>query len=209
MRSLLCSMLLVAAITGAAVRPAPAAPRAAAGTETVVLAGGCFWGMEAVFESLSGVREVTSGYAGGDAAHAHYDMVSTGTTGHAESIRIVFDPKRISYRTLLQVYFTVAHDPTTRDRQGPDEGSQYRSAIFYSDAAQRRGAEAAIEQLRRTHAFAAPIVTDVTQLRAFYPAEAYHQRFAARNPAYPYIVEVDEPKLAALRVRFPQLLKRT
>lgn len=207
------SALAVAAIALALLARAQAPPAAAAtdstarGTETAVLAGGCFWGMDEVFEAVKGVTDVTSGYSGGDAAHATYDEVSTGTTGHAESVRITFDPKRVSYATLLAVYFGVAHDPTTRDRQGPDEGSQYRSAIFYASPEQKKIADATIASLTARHAFAAPIVTQVVPFRAFYPAESYHQHFAERNPTYPYIVEVDEPKMVALREKFPKLVR--
>jgi peptide-methionine (S)-S-oxide reductase len=176
-------------------------------TETAVLAGGCFWGMEDVFEKLRGVRDVTSGYSGGRKATATYDQVSTGTTGHAESVRIRFDPARISFRTLLDVYFTVALDPTERDRQGPDDGPQYRSVIFYTSDAQRRQARAAIAELTRAKTFASPIVTAIEPFRAFYLAEAYHQHFAERNPTYPYIVYNDAPKVVALQKRFPALVK--
>jgi len=197
----------LAALVAAMLASAPVASVAAERTQTAVLAGGCFWGMEAVFSSLRGVVDVTSGYSGGSRETAHYDDVSSGTTGHAESVRIRFDPKQISYRTLLEVYFTVAHDPTERDRQGPDEGPQYRSAIFYVDDAQRRDARAEIAALTAAKAFPAPIVTEVVPFRSFYPAEAYHQHFAERNPYYPYIVINDAPKLVALRTRFPALVK--
>lgn len=197
--------LVIMALTLAFVVP-DGARAAMPTTETAVFAGGCFWGMEAVFEELRGVRDVTSGYSGGAAETAHYDAVSTGRTGHAESVRIRFDPARISYRTLLDVFFTVAHDPTERDRQGPDEGPQYRSVVFFANEAQRREALAEIAALEKKKTFSAQIVTDVTPLHAFYSAEANHQHFAARNPTYPYIVQVDEPKLAALRTRFPQLV---
>lgn len=183
--------------------PAPAAAR----SETAVLAGGCFWGMEAVFESLRGVSDVTSGYSGGQSATAHYDQVSSGTTGHAESVRIRFDPAVISYRTLLDVYFSVAHDPTERDRQGPDDGSQYRSVIFYANGRQKREAGAAIAGLKRARTFPTPIVTELVPLAGFYAAEAYHQHFAVRNPDYPYIVANDAPKIVALERRFPKLVK--
>jgi peptide-methionine (S)-S-oxide reductase len=184
--------------------PAFASP---AHTERAVLAGGCFWGMEAVFESLHGVTNVVSGFSGGSAATAHYEVVSTGMTGHAESVEITFDPAQISYAQLLEVYFTVAHDPTEKNRQGPDDGTQYRSAIFYTSDAQKRTAEQTIASLTAAKTFSAPIVTTVVPFVAFYPAEAYHQHFAARHPDYPYIVYNDIPKLEALRKRFPQLLK--
>ncbi len=173
----------------------------------VVLAGGCFWGMQAVFEPLRGVENVVAGYSGGSAANAHYDLVSTGTTGHAESVEITYDPKQISFDRLLQVYFTVAHDPTELNRQGPDEGTQYRSEIFYTTNEQRDKALQYIAQLTAKHAFGAPIVTKVSPLQAFYPAEAYHQDFVAKNPWNPYVVINDKPKLAALRAEFSNLLK--
>jgi peptide-methionine (S)-S-oxide reductase len=196
------SALVSAGSARAAQNPPPS------GRETAVLAGGCFWGMEDVFEKLKGVTEVVVGYSGGSAETAHYETVSSGTTGHAESVKVTFDPARISYGTLLDVYFRVAHDPTERDRQGPDEGTQYRSAIFYSGEAQRRAALAAITTLSHAKAFSGPIVTEVVPLRAFYPAEEYHQHFADRNPSYPYIVAIDAPKVAELRTKFPQLLKQ-
>jgi len=188
-------------------RSAAPAPRAR-GSAHVVLAGGCFWGMEGVFESLKGVSNVVSGYTGGSAATAHYEVVSTGLTGHAESVEITYDPSQISYAQLLKVYFLVAHDPTELNRQGPDTGSQYRSAVFYTDASQKRETEAYIRQLTAKRVFPAPIVTQVVPLRAFYPAEAYHQHFMERNPTDPYIVYNDKPKIEELDHRFPQLVKR-
>jgi peptide-methionine (S)-S-oxide reductase len=175
--------------------------------EKAVLAGGCFWGMEGVFESLGGVTRVVSGFAGGDAASAHYETVSTGTTGHAESVEITYDPARISYHQLLEVFFT-AHDPTTVDRQGPDEGPQYRSVIFYASDAQRREAQSEIAALTRARAFHAPIVTQVVPLHGFYAAEAYHQHYMALHPYEPYILINDKPKVAAVRAKFPQLVKK-
>lgn len=177
-------------------------------TQRVVLAGGCFWGMQAVFKDLKGVTSAVAGYAGGSAATAHYEIVSTGETGHAESVEITYDPSRISFQQLLDVYFMVAHDPTQLDRQGPDDGTQYRSEIFYTTQAQRMQAQASIARLERTHAFSAPIVTKLAPLQAFYPAEAYHQDFVAKNPDNPYVVINDKPKLAHLRERFPQLVKQ-
>jgi peptide-methionine (S)-S-oxide reductase len=177
--------------------------------QTAVLAGGCFWGMEDVFEKLKGVSTVVAGYSGGSADTANYETVSGGTTGHAESVKITFDPARISYKTLLEVYFRVAADPTERDRQGPDDGTQYRSAIFFANDAQRRTANAEIAALSQAKTYTAPIVTEVVPLKGFYPAEAYHQHFADRNPNYPYIVAIDAPKVNALRSKFPQLLKDT
>lgn len=186
---------------GAAVAPS------AGGRATAVLAGGCFWGMEAVFERLRGVSNVVAGFSGGSAPSAHYEIVSTGMTGHAESVQITYDPKKISYAQILDVYFRVAHDPTERDRQGPDDGTQYRSEIFYATPAQARVAKATIARLDASHAFARPIVTLVAPLRAFYPAEAYHQHFVDRNPNYPYVVVNDLPKLAQLGRDFPKLVK--
>ncbi len=208
-RTLRLAILLTMAIA-AGPRPAAAVPvRTMPHTETAVLAGGCFWGMEAVFEQVRGVTSVVSGYAGGSALTAHYDEVSTGTTGHAESVQITYDPRTISYRKLLDVYFTVAHDPTQRNAQSPDEGTQYRSAVFYRTAAQRRDALAVMAELTAARRFPAPIVTQLVPLRGFYAAEAYHQHFAERNPNYPYIVIYDAPRISALRDKFPALVKRT
>ena len=176
-------------------------------TESVVLAGGCFWGMEAVFEHLNGVTEVVTGYSGGSPATAAYDRVSGGDTGHAEGIRITYDPARVSYGQLLKVFFSVAHDPTELNRQGPDVGSQYRSAIFPTDPEQRRVATAYIAQLNRSGALPRPIATTVEDWRGFTPAEAYHQDFVARNPAHPYVVFHDQPKVARLKVQFPELTR--
>jgi peptide-methionine (S)-S-oxide reductase len=178
----------------------PATPK----LQTAVLAGGCFWGMEAVFEHVKGVRSVTAGYAGGTAATATYDQVSTETTRHAEAIRISYDPARVSYATLLRVYFSIAHNPTELNRQGPDSGTSYRSAIFPQSPDQARVARAYIAQLGATHAFGKPIVTRIEN-GGFYPAEAYHQRFYDRNPSHPYIVTWDKPKVAAFRAAFPAL----
>jgi len=185
--------------------PAGAAP--AHLSERAVLAGGCFWGMEAVFESLRGVTGVVSGFSGGTALTAHYEVVSSGMTGHAESVEISYDPAQISYAQLLRVYFTVAHDPTELNRQGPDDGTQYRSAIFYANAEQKRIAERTIHELTAAKVFHDPIVTQVVALTGFYPAEAYHQHFAERHPDYPYIVVNDKPKLVALRKQYAPLLK--
>jgi len=180
----------------------------AASQQRVVLAGGCFWGMEGVFESLKGVTSAISGYAGGSKPAAHYEIVSTGLTGHAESVEVTYDPARISFKQLLQVYFLVAHDPTQLNRQGPDEGPQYRSEIFSTTDAQRAEALAYIRDLTGHKVFSAPIVTKVETLRAFYPAESYHQHFMQRNPDNPYIVYNDKPKIVALNKRFPNLVKR-
>jgi len=187
--------------------PIPAALQdvpAAGKPQVAVLAGGCFWGMEAVFEHVKGVKSVTAGYAGGTARTATYEQVSSETTGHAEAIRIVYDPARVSYATLLRVYFSVAHDPTTLNRQMPDSGTSYRSAIFPQSPAQRAVAAAYIAQLGRAHAFPAPIVTKL-EAGGFFPAEDYHQNFYDRNPTYPYIVRWDKPKVAAFKAGFPTL----
>ncbi|MGE3142804.1 MAG: peptide-methionine (S)-S-oxide reductase MsrA [Hyphomonadaceae bacterium] len=203
---------LMGALTGApasaeeAARVVPAAALgdiARTGTQTAVLSGGCFWGMEGVYEHVRGVLRVRSGYAGGAAAAAHYRLVTTGTTGHAESIEIQFDPRVISYQQILRIFFSVAHDPTQLNRQGPDHGTQYRSAIWAADADQARVAQAYIAQLNAAHAFSRPIVTRVEPLRAFYPAEAYHQDYLALNPTQPYIVINDLPKIDNLRRLFP------
>ena len=185
---------------------APAAA-AAAPLQHVVLAGGCFWGMQAVFEPLKGVTKAVAGYSGGSALTAHYEIVSTGMTGHAESIEVTYDPQQISFKNLLDVYFLVAHDPTQLNRQGPDDGTQYRSEIFYSTPSQRDEAQAYIKRLTGARVYTAPIVTKVEPLRAFYAAESYHQDFVAHNPDNPYVAYNDKPKLAALRHRFPQLLR--
>ncbi len=178
---------------------------AAAGTETAVFAGGCFWGVDAVFKHVKGVSKVVSGYAGGSAETASYEKVSSGGTGHAEAVRISYDPARVSYGQLLKVFFSVAHDPTELNRQGPDTGTQYRSAVFYANAEQKRVTEAYIAQLQAARAFSRPIVTQVTQLQAFYEAESYHQDYLARNPNQPYIIIYDLPKIASLQQQFPAL----
>jgi peptide-methionine (S)-S-oxide reductase len=210
MNSLLKHMavaFLFAAVVHAAEFPAPAVdlPPANQPTAAAVFAGGCFWGVEAVFEHVHGVKQVTSGFAGGDAKSAHYEIVSGGRTGHAESVKILYDPSQVSYGKLLQVFFSVAHDPTTLNRQGPDEGPQYRSAIFYSDEEQNRVADAYILQLTDARLFRHKIVTQLTPLNGFYPAEAYHQHFLDRNRDYPYIVINDLPKLAKLKKEYPEL----
>jgi peptide-methionine (S)-S-oxide reductase len=183
--------------------PAPAAKQ----TASVVLAGGCFWGVEAVFERLKGVSEAVSGYAGGKKSTAHYEVVSTGSTGHAESVQVTYDPSQISYGKLLEVYFSVAHDPTELNRQGPDYGTQYRSAIFYSNDEQKRVAEAYIKQLNEAKVYSRPIVTQLTPLEGFYRAEEYHQHYFDHNPNQPYIVFNDAPKVKHLQQQFPDLLK--
>jgi peptide-methionine (S)-S-oxide reductase len=186
--------------------PANAATQPAS-TEKVVLAGGCFWGMQAVFGELRGVKSVVAGYSGGSAETAHYDIVSTGTTGHAESVQIEYDPAKITFGQLLSVYFMVAHDPTQLDRQGPDFGTQYRSAVFYTTDAQKRETESYISTLEAQKSFDGKIVTQVVPLRAFYPAEDYHQNYVAHNPDNPYVMYNDLPKLAALHHQFPSLVK--
>lgn len=183
----------------------PATP--APGVQEAVLSGGCFWGMQLVFEHVVGVTGVTAGYAGGPASDATYEEVSTGTTGHAESVRITFDPSKVSYGQILRVFFSVAHDPTTRNRQGPDVGSQYRSVIWYSNPEQERVARAYIAQLDRAHTFTRPIVTEVAPLRGFYPAESYHQDFALHHPDDLYIVINDRPKVARLEKVLPELFR--
>jgi peptide-methionine (S)-S-oxide reductase len=176
-----------------------------ASRDTAVLAGGCFWGMQLVFEHVKGVLQVTAGYAGGQANTASYEQVETGATGHAESVRIVYDPSQVTYGQLLQVYFSVAHDPTELDRQGPDVGTQYRSAIFYASAAQQQVAERYIAQLTRDKVFPRPIVTQVVPLHGFYPAEAYHQDFGKKNPDNAYIMINDAPKVRHLKQAFSAL----
>jgi peptide-methionine (S)-S-oxide reductase len=198
---LIVALVAQLALVGGAARPA-----AAAATQTIVLAGGCFWGQEAVFGDLKGVKEAMPGYSGGAAATAHYEMVSTGTTGHAESVRVTYDPAQISLEKILDVYFTVSHDPTELNYQGPDTGTQYRSAIFVANAEQRRVATAMIARLTAEHRFKSPIVTKLETFKAFYPAEAYHRHYAALHPDDPYIVINDLPKVAALKKTFPQLV---
>jgi peptide-methionine (S)-S-oxide reductase len=183
-------------------------PAAAKGQQTAVLAGGCFWGVDAVFKHVKGVASVVSGYSGGGGATAQYEIVSSGETGHAESVKITFDPAQISYSQLLRVFFSVAHDPTELNRQGPDSGTQYRSVIFYANDDQKQIAMAYIDQLNKAKVFSAPIVTQVVPLKQFYPAEEYHQNFLARNPHYPYIVFNDMPKLQALQKQFPGIYKQ-
>lgn len=197
----------LALLLAVAAAPNPPPQAANAPLQRVVLAGGCFWGMQLVFESLRGVTSAVAGYSGGAAATAHYDIVSTGTTGHAESVEVTYDPAKISFKQLLDVYFLVAHDPTQLNRQGPDDGTQYRSEIFYATNAQRATAQAYIAHLQRDHVYASPIVTLVAPLRGFYPAEAYHQDFAVHNPQNPYIVINDLPKLRQLRQQYPALVK--
>jgi peptide-methionine (S)-S-oxide reductase len=189
-------------------QPVAASPLATrAGEETAVFAGGCFWGIEAVFEHIKGVKSAVSGYAGGTPANPDYELVSSGMTGHAESVQVVFDPSVVSYATLLRVFFSVAHDPTQLNRQGPDTGTQYRSEIFYATPAQKKQAEAYIAQLTAAKTFPRPIVTKLEQLQAFYPAEDYHQDYMVHHPNQPYIVYNDAPKVAHLKAQFPELYR--
>jgi peptide-methionine (S)-S-oxide reductase len=188
--------------------PSPiAVSRPGSGLQTIVLAGGCFWGIEAVYEHIKGVTKAVSGYAGGTKASADYETVSSGTTGHAESVEVTFDPSKVSLERLLQVFFSVAHDPTQLNRQGPDVGPQYRSAIFFANEEQSRVAKAYIDQLTRANVYKRPIVTQVVKLDGFYPAEEYHQDFAEKNPTYPYIVYHDKPKVENLKREFPELYR--
>ena len=180
-------------------------PAGSGALQTAVLAGGCFWGTQGVFEHVKGVRKVLAGYSGGERSTAEYETVSTGTTGHAESIQITFDPAVVSYADLLRVFFSVAHDPTELNRQGPDTGTQYRSEIFFADESQQKTALAYIAQLDQAHVFGHPIVTRVDPLKGFFPAEGYHQDFLVRNPTYPYIVYNDLPKIANLQRQLPDI----
>jgi peptide-methionine (S)-S-oxide reductase len=191
----------------AVLMPVPAVdePAGPAKTETAIFAGGCFWGVQGVFQRVRGVESAVSGYAGGKAATAHYDIVSGGDTGHAESVKVVFDPAKVSYGTLLRVFFSVINDPTEMNRQGPDTGTQYRSALFPTSPAQRRVATAYIAQLTAAHAFKRPIVTRIEADSGFYPAENYHQNFLVDHPQYPYIVINDLPKVSNLKRLFPKL----
>jgi peptide-methionine (S)-S-oxide reductase len=214
----LIDWLLIVALAGLIGCTAKAAPRtpipaaqqdvplaSATGRETAVFAGGCFWGTQAVFERVKGVISTKAGYSGGSAATATYDQVTTETTGHAESVEVVYDPSRITYGQLLRIFFSVAHDPTQLNRQGPDVGPSYRSAIFYSSAEQKRIADAYIAQLDAAKVFPAKIVTQVAPLKGFYPAEDYHQDFGLKNPNNPYIVACDRPKVEGLKAQFPDL----
>ena len=180
---------------------------AQAGSATAVFAGGCFWGVQAVFQHTQGVLNAVSGYAGGEKATASYSLIGTGRTGHAESVQITYDPKQISYGKLLQIYFSVAHDPTTLNRQGPDRGTQYRSAVFYQNAPQKQVTERYIAQLDAAKVFPDKIVTQLAPLTAFYPAEAYHQDYATLNPNQPYIARFDRPKIANLKAMMPELYR--
>jgi peptide-methionine (S)-S-oxide reductase len=210
---LVCAGLAIrsypAAAQGARALPAPTAdaPPGEATSAVVVLAGGCFWGVQGVFQHVKGVTSAVSGYAGGDKKTADYEMVSGGRTGHAESVQVTFDPRQISYGRLLQVFFSVVHDPTELNRQGPDTGTQYRSAIFPANAGQSDVARTYIAQLDQAHAFKKAIVTKIEQDRTFYPAEDHHQDFLTRNPTYPYIAINDMPKIEDLKRLFPELYR--
>jgi peptide-methionine (S)-S-oxide reductase len=199
MRMILALLLAMPLLCSAATPAKPAST-----TQTAVLAGGCFWGVEAVFEHVRGVRIVVSGYAGGEKSTAHYETVGSGVTGHAESVQITFDPAIVSYGELLRIFFSVAHDPTQLNRQGPDTGTQYRSAIFYTDDAQRNLARSYIGELNKSGKFPGEIVTRVDPLKGFYPAEGYHQDFIAKNPNNPYVVYNDLPKLRDLKRLYPE-----
>jgi peptide-methionine (S)-S-oxide reductase len=212
---LLSSLLLLAAMLANAAERAVILPNptvdeslsAKSGQETAVFAGGCFWGVQAVFQHVKGVVSATSGYSGGPSIAAEYEVVSTGTTGHAESVKVVYDPAKVSYGQLLKVFFSVAHDPTELNRQGPDQGTQYRSVIFDSSDQQKRIAQAYIAQLDQAKVFPHAIVTQVVPLKAFYPAEAYHQNYATLHPDNPYIKYNDLPKVAHLQQQFPNLYR--
>lgn len=205
MRSFLVAFLLCGQAYAQGNFPPPAFDPAESGNHEAVFAGGCFWGMQGVFQHVKGVVSATAGYAGGSADSANYDAVSTGTTGHAESVRVIYDASKISYGRLLEIFFSVAHDPTKFDRQGPDEGPQYRSEIFSENAGQMKVAKTYIDQLSRAHVYPEKIETKVDMLPAFYPAEKHHQDFALNHPHYPYIVVNDLPKITHLRQEFPGL----
>jgi peptide-methionine (S)-S-oxide reductase len=187
--------------------PVAVAASAVAAEDTAVFAGGCFWGIEAVFEHVKGVKSAVSGYAGGTTGNPSYEQVSTGDTGHAESVQVIYDPAQVSYGKLLQIFCSVAHDPTQLNRQGPDHGTQYRSEIFYNTPQQQQVAESYIKQLTAAKTFSRPIVTKVEKLRAFYPAEEYHQDYLVHHPNQPYIVINDQPKVAALKKQFPDIYR--
>jgi len=198
---------LLMGIMGLAPFFSTSADAAAPAQQTAVFAGGCFWGVDAVFKHVKGVTQVVSGYSGGAAATAHYDQVSIGNTGHAESVQVQFNPTQVSYAQLLHVFFTVAHNPTELNHQGPDSGTQYRSAVFYTTPEQMNEAQHAIQQFNSSGTYSSPIVTQVVPLQQFYPAEEYHQNYLARHPDQPYIVINDTPKVAQLRKLFPTLFQ--
>ncbi|MGA8036868.1 MAG: peptide-methionine (S)-S-oxide reductase MsrA [Candidatus Acidiferrales bacterium] len=204
------TMMAPSTTTAAVAIPNPAVDEpiaTAKGQETVVLSGGCFWGIQAVFEHVKGVKSATAGYSGGTVKNPSYEQVSSGATGHAESVKIVYDPSKVTFGQLLKVFFAVAHDPTELDRQGPDSGTQYRSAIFYMNDSEQRIAKAYIDQLNQAKVYPQPIVTEVTAYTAFYPAEDYHQDFAEKNPYNTYIMMNDAPKVANLKKELPDLYK--
>jgi peptide-methionine (S)-S-oxide reductase len=208
----LLGLALISVSCGGASLPVPppavdAAP-GASGTQTAVVAGGCFWGVDAVYKHVKGVKKVVSGYAGGDAKTAQYEMVGTGRTGHAESVQITYDPAQITYGQLLRIFFSVAHDPTELNRQGPDEGPQYRSAIFVANDEQKRVAEAYVAQLNQAKVFGHPVVTQVAPLKGFYAAEEYHQNYLELHPDNPYIQYNDMPKLGQLKKQFPEMYRK-
>jgi len=200
---------LVAAVLALSVMPPTPIPAASAQAShaTAVFAGGCFWGVEGVFEHVKGVLSATAGYAGGSVASPSYEQVSSGSTGHAESVRVIYDPSQVSYDQLLEVFFAVAHDPTQRNRQGPDVGTQYRSIIFYGDSLQQRLAQAHVADVASRRVYPAPIVTEIVPLDSFYTAEAYHQHYMARHPHALYILYNDAPKLKSLERQFPGLYR--
>ena len=202
--------VVAAGLMAASTFPDPPAPTAvpAAKKATAVLAGGCFWGMEGVFEHVKGVVDTQVGYSGGAKETAHYEMLHDGKTGHAESIKITYDPTKITFGQLLKIYFSVAHDPTTLNRQHYDVGTQYRSAIFYGDAEQKQVAQAYVKQLDAAKVFKSPIVTQIVPLQAFYPAEDYHQHYLDQNPTQPYIVSMDLPLIEALKKQYPDMYKK-
>ncbi len=209
---LIVAVVVFTKARGAGKTPIPAATadvqtERAPGKETAVFAGGCFWGTQSVFERVKGVLDTSAGYAGGSADTATYDQVSSETTGHAESVRVVYDPSQITYGQLLRIFFSVAHDPTQLNRQGPDVGTSYRSAIFYTSDEQRKISQAYIAQLDAAKVFPKPIVTQVVPLKGFYDAESYHQDYALHNPGNPYILVCDRPKVEALKQQFPELFK--
>jgi peptide-methionine (S)-S-oxide reductase len=209
MHSLRWLAVVYTCVLGAATLPAPALdPPQTEHQAVAVFSGGCFWGVDGVFKHVKGVHQVVSGYAGGKKATAHYEMVGSGRTGHAESVQVTYDPTEVSYGKLLQVFFAVAHDPTQLNRQGPDTGTQYRSAIFYTTPEQKQVAETYIQQLEAAHAFSRKIVTQVGPLEGFYAAEGYHQNYLALHPDEPYIVYNDLPKVANLKKQFPDLYQQ-
>lgn len=203
-----CSLATSSAPSDASINIAAAAPtpsKTSSQLQTAVFAGGCFWGVEAVFEHVKGVADVRSGYAGGEKSTANYERVTDGDTGHAESVKVAYDPSKVSYVQLLTVFFSVAHDPTEVNRQGPDVGTQYRSAIFFQNGEQKKLALEYIDAINKSNAFPKPVATEVAALKEFYEAEAYHQDYMKKNPDQPYIVVHDRPKLAALKEKFPEL----